>query len=115
MKLEGIKLVILLCCSSQYVIAHKLETKSFGCRCGISKRGAADEIRRKRQAVNSILDVFRKKRDTINQDITSSHLMHTKSTQTGLNDVHSRIVNGYEPQRRPWITLITILRSIYYI
>ena len=109
-KLGGLGIIIITFCVLQYVVTRRVEKRSFECRCGMAKIGAAEEIRRKRQTVHSKLGTSRLKRDTFNQIKTFKHLTPVNSTEKVLNDKHSRIVNGYEPQRRPWITLITISR-----
>ena len=93
------------------------QTKSFGCQCGNAKLGAADEFRRrKRESFISALDNTEKE---MSHDVTDvqeveenldvlKKLIKTKAKED--NGIHSRIVNGYEPRRRPWIVLIQISR-----
>ena len=105
---------MLYCLSKHAIVARVDKTKSFGCRCGKAKVGPAVDTRRKRQAMNSIMgNNMRMKRENaipIKDNGTLNELKNAESKI--LNDEHSRIVNGYEPQRRPWITLITISRYI---
>ena len=65
--LGGLGIIIITFCVLQYVVARSVEKRSFECRCGIAKIGAADEIRRKRQTVHSKLETLRLKRDTFHQ------------------------------------------------
>ena len=88
--------------------------QSFGCQCGMAKVGEADPFRKKRQSVDRVFDTFRMKRNTRHhKNNGSTNKKKNTEKQEGLSDKHSRIVNGYEPQRRPWMILITIKRHIH--
>ena len=92
------------------------QTKSFGCQCGEAEFGAEEELRRrKRESLNSALDSIEKQltNDTDVQEVDENLDVLKKLVQSeAKNDagIHSRIVNGYEPRRRPWIVLIQIAR-----
>ena len=92
------------------------QTKSFGCQCGKAKLGAVDEFRRrKRESLYSALDNAEQQmsHNTDVQEVEENldvlkKLMQAEATKD--DGIHSRIVNGYEPRRRPWIVLIQISR-----
>ena len=94
------------------------QTKSFGCQCGKAELGAADEFRRrKRESSSSAIDIIEKKlsNDTDVQEVEENldvlkKLVQNEAKQKKDDSIHSRIVNGYEPRRRPWIVLIQISR-----
>ena len=92
------------------------QIKSFGCQCGKAKLGAVEEFRRrKRESLYSALDNAEQQvsHNTDVQEVEENldvlkKLIKTKAKED--NGIHSRIVNGYEPRRRPWIVLIQISR-----
>ena len=92
------------------------QTKSFGCQCGEAEVGAEEELRRrKRESLNSALDSLEKQptNDTDVQEVDENLDVLKKLVQSEAKKdagIHSRIVNGYEPRRRPWIVLIQIAR-----
>ena len=101
-----------LCYLSKHAIARQDKTTSFGCRCGNAKVGAFDKFRKKRQTTNYALDVFQSKRDIRNTEENGNNTLENlkKAEAKLLSDEFSRIVNGYEPERRPWIILLQISR-----
>ena len=99
--------------------SSKSQTKSFGCQCGKARQGAYTN-RKKRQA-ESMESANHRSSNSINSKSKLKHLNDVVSKmvikmskspnkQKSTIDKHSRIVNGYEPQKRPWIALITINR-----
>ena len=112
MNTQRIIFFLLLCYLSKHAIARQDKTTSFGCRCGNAKVGASDKFRKKRQTTNYALDVFRSKRDIRNTEENGNKTLENLKKAEGklLNDEYSRIVNGYEPERRPWIILLLISR-----
>ena len=92
------------------------QTKSFGCQCGKAKLGAVEEFRRrKRESLYSALDKAEQQmsHNTDVQDVEENLEVLKKLVQAKAKEadgIHSRIVNGYEPRRRPWIVLIQISR-----
>ena len=112
MNTQRIIFFLLLCYLSKHAIARQDKTTSFGCRCGNAKVGASDKFRKKRQTTNYALDVFKTKRDTSYKRENDNNTLKKLRTAEAklLSDEHSRIVNGYEPERRPWIILLQISR-----
>ena len=113
--------------------SSKSQPKSFGCQCGKARQGAY-ATRKKRhtesmeseihRSSNSINDIEKVRNDLLVSKRSKSKLknlnnvvskMVIKKSKSPYNpkstiDKHSRIVNGYEPKKRPWIALITINR-----
>ena len=104
--------LLIYCYLSKFANARHGKKTSFGCQCGNANVGAGDEIRRKRQTTNYALDVISAKRDTSytwgNDNNTLEKLQIAEAKL--LSDEYLRIVNGYEPDRRPWIILLQISR-----
>ena len=113
--------------------SSKSQTKSFGCQCGKARKGAyttrkkrhaesmESEIHRSSNSINEIENVnnnlqvsksLKSKLKHLNDVVSKMVIKKSKSPnkQKDTLDKHSRIVNGYEPKKRPWIALITINR-----
>ena len=112
MNAQRIIFLLLLCYLSKHATARQDKATSFGCRCGNANVGAVDKVRRKRQTSNYALDVFGRKRGIRDTEENGTKTLEKlkKAEAKLLNDEHSRIVNGYEPERRPWIILLQISR-----
>ena len=99
--------------------SSKSQTKSFGCQCGKARQGAYT-TRKKRHAESMESEIHRSsnsissksKLTRLNNVVSKMVIKKSKSpnNQKSTIDKHSRIVNGYEPKKRPWIALITINR-----
>ena len=99
--------------------SSKSQTKSFGCQCGKARQGAYT-TRKKRHAESMESEIHRSsnsissksKLKHLNNVVSKMVIKKSKSSnkQKSTIDKHSRIVNGYEPKKRPWIALITINR-----
>ena len=99
--------------------SSKSQTKSFGCQCGKARQGAYT-TRKKRHAESMESEIHRSsnsissksKLKSLNNVVSKMVIKKSKSPnkQKSTIDKHSRIVNGYEPKKRPWIALITINR-----
>ena len=99
--------------------SSKSQTKSFGCQCGKARKGAYT-TRKKRHAESMESEIHRSsnsissksKLKHLNNVVSKMVIKKSKSPnkQKMTIDKHSRIVNGYEPKKRPWIALITINR-----
>ena len=99
--------------------SSKSQTKSFGCQCGKARQGAYT-TRKKRHAESMESEIHRSskkissksKLTRLNNVVSKMVIKKSKSPnkQKSTIDKHSRIVNGYEPKKRPWIALITINR-----
>ena len=113
--------------------SSKSKTKSFGCQCGKARQGAyttrkkrhaesmESEIHRSSNSINEIENVrnnllvskrSKSKLKNLNNVVSKMVIKRSKSPNNPKStiDKHSRIVNGYEPKKRPWIALITINR-----
>ena len=112
MNAKKIIFLLLLCYLSKHATARQDKATSFGCRCGNANVGAADKIRKKRETTNYALDVFRRKRNIRDIEGNGNKTFENlkKAEAKLLNDEFSRLVNGYEPERRPWIILLQISR-----
>ena len=96
--------------------SSKSQTKSFGCQCGKARQGAYT-TRKKRHAESMESEIHRSSnsissKSKLNNVVSKMVIKKSKSSnkQKSTIDKHSRIVNGYEPKKRPWIALITINR-----
>ena len=99
--------------------SSKYQTKSFGCQCGKARKGAYT-TRKKRHAESMESEIHRSsnsissksKLTRLNNVVSKMVIKKSKSPNNPKStiDKHSRIVNGYEPKKRPWIALITINR-----
>ena len=113
--------------------SSKSQTKSFGCHCGKARQGAyttrkkrhtkslESEIHRSSSNINEIENLHnnllvskssKSKLKHLNNVVSKMVIKKSKSPNNKKStiDKHSRIVNGYEPKKRPWIALITINR-----